>query len=897
MKYYPNSICLNSIVYSHFRGWVCVLALTIMVAQSSYSNGQSSSTKHIFGAPGYKNLTTADGKKIETSYRRLLAVTPDGKKKSLPYSTVAVIHGLFKDPAGGNGFLVLGQVSHDNHGMALIWYKDTEGTAPELLFRTHERLRKSQLAFHQTDDGNIFVISNQGLLLCFNANEKTLARYELDGYYQNPTKMFRPIEGVVSRDGSVLFYSAVDSDYEGKALRDLIRYKDGKFQKIELGETGLSSVKISSEQNLTFLLADSLKTMDIATGKVTSKSIEGPVEGGHKLVPAKIFVRKNGELVSLWRFPKSVGRSGKFSDGFLNRFAEVESGKWVLKEMGLDDLSRHWNPVFAEDKTGRCWFTGTGNGRVIVRHADGEYQNVQTKRIFDYHLIQKIEFSGEDEVLFELNRSSTKTLNIAELLSRKPKTFASWLKVESKTPLIPDLKDNLYGVSPGAESKLLKIANGKIEKIDLPSAEKWSVQSSVYITTDTENQVWLFSDAQNKVAKFDGEKWRIFAAEKRDGVDWSARQVALTETANEIKDAGGEAGTLDYSIGLVGPFQVQFGQDNQILFVSSKKRVQYFDGEKWHAPSAGNELGRTSPVGQPFFENGRIRCMDYRGDCYSMTRDQFREMENASAKRPWKKIKPEESPKSVERRDQRLAGRRYPQTLPMTGKSRPARRGNCFLVLKDNDATIARSDQAWSKISLVDTPLENGKYFEIYSTMASSFIFNIGKERYVYFPPKVDVVAEEISLGDIAKPGETVVPTFKTVPPDLKVVFRYRVADDPWSQWREEGETALLRAVATKAKHKLEVQFNFVGFLVKQKTINYEFTTTYSLQESIDEQVALLASKEFDDRVNATKKLIEFGPAVLPAIDALLESPDTETRVRAKKIATEVRAKLKPIKP
>lgn len=883
----------------------CILLISSILFPAT-SEAQSNS--HIFGAPSYTKLKTEDGKRVEIAYAGMLNVFEgeSSAKTRMGYSSISVTHGLFKDPAGGKGFLVLGQVSHDNHGMALYRYANGDSkSVPQLLIRTHERLRKSQLRFHQTNNGDIFVISNQGVLLCFKAGAKSVQRFELDGYFQNPTKMFKEIQGIVSDDGSILFYSAVDSDYEGKALRDLVRYKDGKFQKIELGENGLSSVVIPGREKLTFLLVDGIKTIDIATGKIETKPVMNPTIDGNDLIPAKIFVRKNGEMISLWRFRKTKSNwSTKFPDGFVNRFAELESGRWVLKEVGLDSLNRVWKPAFAEDSAGRCWFSGTGNGRLLVRHPSGDYQVVETKRMFDYNTIRSISFPDEKQVAFRLNSRSVKTLDVKALLARKPESFSRWLKVESKTPLIPDLNDNLYGIAR-EDGRLLKISNGQIESIDLPPLAKWDPKASVYLTTDTRSHVWLFADKQNKVAKYDGQSWTVIDGETRDGVNWTARQVALTEHAKSLDEKQPANGQTDQKsaqlaqnyVGLVGPFRAQFGPDHQVLFVNAKKRIEYFDGKKWHSPTTGREASRYAILGQPFFEEGHIRFVDYRTECYSIKPERLNELKDVNEKRPWKKISFEESKEFTKRREERLITRRNPRTLPMSGKTRPYRSGNCWLVLKDNVATIAREDQSWSKLNLVGTPLENGKYFQIYSTLTRSFIFNIGKERYVYSPPQVDVIPENVSLGEIVKPNESVVPLFRTVPENLDVIYRYRLENDPWSDWQKQGDSVLLRAVAKKGKHPLEIQFNLVEYLVDPIKINYEFTTTYSLQEKIDEQVDLLASRSFDDREFATKSLIKLGPAVLPSIQALEESPDVETRVRARKIIAAVKAKLNPIKP
>lgn len=860
-------------------GFFCLIQLTLVSDLLS----QTVARDRGFSASAFKEITLADGKKFGFRYSSIVSV--DGAvKDKFRYSIGSIGHGLFNDPKGENSFLSLGQVSYSNHGLALYRVSTDPKVRPELLIRTHERLRPTQLSFQQAPDGNVFVISNQGLLLCLKEG-KTVERYAIDGYYQDPTMMFRPIEGVVT-DTSVLFYSAIDSDFKGKALRDLIQYKDGKFKKIELGESGLSSVKIVGDNKLTFLRHDGLKSIDIETGEISTKPIEGPTFEGKKLVPAKIFVRKNGEMISLWRMPTTKGSwKKKFKGEFLNQFAEVESGKWVLKDMGLDSRSRKWTTVFAEDNAGRCWFSGTGNGRLVVRQPDGEYQAVETMRLFDNRLIEKIEFPQDkkDQVNFFLTNGQAYERSIVKMLDRRPRTYPAWVEVKSKTPLIPNASGTLYGISIGKNAKLLKVAGGKVERIELPPSSEWDSSESVYITTDTKDEVWLFSDGQDKVAKFDGSKWKTYGPKKQNGKSWTAKQVALAEQAASIADQTG-GGNSEYKIGLVGGFRVQFGPDGQVLYLNGIKRIEYFDGENWHAPTKGREVGRVSVYGQPFFEDGCIRFRDYRNK-YSMTTNQFKNMKSADGQRPWKLVGPAGSIKKYWK----------PGKLPVSGW-RAYRSGNCWLALKDNEVYIAREGQTWSKFSLFDTPIENATKFQVYSNNGTDLIFALDKERFVYSPPKI-TISPKLSLGEFDKPGANVVPEFETDPKGLATRLRYRIADDPWTGWQDSNKPIFLRAIANSGKHQVEVQINVDEHLVKSSTVNFEFTTTYSLQKHINEQVDLLSSSEFEDRDAAMKVLIGYGPAVLPTIDALSESEDTETRVRAKKIADAVRAKLNPIKP
>ena len=866
----------------------CSLTLLLLSSHAiarAKQDPQESATPSFFSQNGNRSAKLKNGDEVKVvSYGRLEIVRNDGTTEKLARPrTWHQYFAVFPDPNNENSVLALGQVSDRNTGMALHRY-DCKTLEHELLIRSHERLRPTQLSFNQLENGNILLISNQGVLMHFR-DGKHVDRMALDGFYRDPNKMFRPIQGAVSGNRAI-YFSNVAPDYSGKALRDIVVLENGKFKRLDIGNVAIGPGQLIGNQ-MKFMTQTGMLSVDITTGKVENIDAVDPEVDGKSLVPLKLFATRAGKLIGIFRKPNASSDKKDiemFSDGYYTQIAELEGSHWKLISMGLDNTIRKWSNQFGEDSEGRCWITSTLTGRVIVRQPDGKYTKIdEVKEIKDFEF-SRITFENKEanselkeHVLFWAFDRPRHMIAIEELLARQPKTFANWRRIQTRTPFIPDANGVLYAISNKAGGKLLRITDGKFEYLDLPPREKFRNTGFIYITADTDDNFWLFSDQQNRSAVLEDGKWTVF--EPTDTL--TSKQVAIEDRLKKLD------GRSDYRIGISGFFKIHFGKDRQAVFRNRQKRVAYYDGNKWHSPLEGYESGKEFARNNPFFFKDLICIEMPKQQIFGMTRENFQSLNNESDNRPWK-------PLSLSADDQQklLVKNEYqwkPSSFP-NGAKRKYQEGRYWY---SDDGTrdrlaIALRNQNWSFLELEGTPLKGLHRIHITGVQGNLFIFgsdySASKDQFAWLAPNVEINVTSKDLGEIGEPAAPTLAKFATVPSSQKVHLRYRVEDDPWSKWIPGNQPMRIRGIAKPGKHVVQVQFSLDHYLKVIETVDYEFTTTYSLQESIDREIARLSSNSFEERESATSKLTAIGPAVIQSLKSVIENSDTESKMRSKKI-------------
>ena len=878
-----NVPTMNPLVKKSLLFFAIISTLAVLATQQSH--GQATTGRF---SKSQNSLELANGKSVTIArYQRGIELKSKTESDTLfrQPSTTHRYFGIFHDKQNPNHFLALGQVSYRNTGLALHLYKN-QTDSPELLIRIHERLGPSRLSFCQTENGDIFILSQQGVVYCLR-DKKHVDRIAFDGFYQEPKKMFAKIQAVASNN-RVYFYSFVDPDHEGKALHDVIVYEDSQFKKIDLGGAKLTSIGKLAENELEFVTDQGTLTIDLAKNKVSKSIVLPPVSDGQTLIPVKLFESKKGLKLGIWRMPR--GRS--FKDGYQTQVAEIKADKWVLSGVGVDKKKSDWKNVFGEDEQGRHWISGTKNGRLIVRHPDARYQAIEKVNSLYRQEVKDISFDRSGEITFHFQgKKPLVRLTMSELTNPQPKSFPRWQKLATVTPFIPDQESNHYAITSADGGKLVKVTHGdihtksstRVSQIELPPEEKLA-RTGLYLTTDTDGNVWIFADKQNKTAVYENGEWQIFESTEST---ITSRHKAFQARGEKIGDR------TDYMIGDRRYFHVHFDTGKHILFKNQTGRVAYFDGKNWHSPNDGRETWRVTKasIKNVFFHDNKVWMKVGANKYYSLARKQFGDTRSRSRRRWQKQPAPDTAKefKVIQAMNKRKNWSPK-KPAPVSGRGYPS--GNAQLSFNAKQLSVAIQGQAWSTISLDDSPLAGSPQLRFQDLGGGMFVLSNRIDKYLYTPDKVVVEIPEPNLGIVKEPGDKLKLNFTTQPANQKVHFKYRFANDPWSDWQSPDAPAIIRGIAKKGTYSLDVQFSFDEHLLPAQSVTYEFTTDYSMQEKIDAQVANLSSRVFDERESAMKNLMEFGPAALPTIQELAEGSNVELKVRAKKILKTILKKM-----
>lgn len=828
-------------------------------------------------APGYREVKLDNGSVISINhYKGMKWVGAGGKDIKYTRAKGASLRhlALFPGKNAKNSFFSLAQVSDRNTGLALHRF-DGPDKEPELLIRIHERLRASELSFLQLENGNIIVVSNQGLLMCLR-DAKTVDRLALDGYYQDPNKMFQQIHFVAGVNNRVLFFSNVSPQFEGKALRRMIVYDSGEFA--ELDEEPLVGPFKVLDEKLVSLSQTGFKRLDLATFKISERPILAPIVDGVALEPCNFFETKQGELISTWQKPFRERRTKQqmFQNGFYSLLANLRGDEWELSSVGLDSKDVVWKTQFAEDPKGRCWFSGSRNQRIVVRDTDGRFEpvaGINTLRDF----VNRFEFENGVVRVFH-NPTHFDEFVIDELLGSSEAQGARWVKLRTRTPIVLDGLGNGVAILADEVGKILRVNSQGVSKIEMPQDPLIRQPGNSYVTADTRGNIWLFSDRVDRASVYEDGQWTIYKSGLNEGSNKTARHLALEAQLDKLTrnepfqiDPNNQRGN-----------RIVFGPDRQIVYRSSYRKLVYFDGERWHDPGKQSKEPKYV-MGNPFFHGDKVCFRETHHDCYGMNRSGFQSMKRSTDVRPWQKIEYESTAeyRSLVKRNS------WSPPEPPFGKSRKHTGG--WTSQAKNRLAVSIDRGPWSVLDLQQTPMEDNRYVVLETTGDGFLAFKSNSIRYVYHVPQLVVTSKNRQLGDVAKPWARLPIQFDVEPDDVVLKAKYRIGNDPWSNWVDPKKGVILRGLANQGEYSLEVKFGAVNEITSTPVLKYRFTTSYSLNLQINDLITQLDDQSFEAREDATKKLIRIGPACIDVLESVPGHSSVEVKMRTRKILDVIR--------
>lgn len=397
-----------------------------------------------------------------------------------------------------------------------------------------------------------------------------------------------------------------------------------------------------------------------------------------------------------------------------------------------------------------------------------------------------------------------------------------------------------------------------------------------YLSTDSAGGIWLFPrHSQENTACYDGQQWRIYRADHTH----SSQEIAFqAQVAKGEHYRVGSPADPDYPI---------FTRDGRILFAVDK-RLHYFDGKTWYAPSGDAEVRQYQVEDRPVFQDGRVT-IRVNGQCLQMANDAWSTPVAEGARRPWQEI-PCAPP--LRPAPQNIA---EPNNCPLPASETVWKFQADRWTWVGNATTLAVSPgQDWITLPIAGTPLAGARQItEIVTDPHGRWFFgeNSGPPyRYsVYQAEQLVVQPGPANLGLVNRPFASLQPAWQANRPPADLRLRYRVDDGPWSALGPCGPIAP-GPVATRGRHRLRIELVGRHQLLRTASLTYEFEAGYDLAQFIAGLVTQLGADQFADREQANRELIRLGPPVLPYLTAATTSKDPEIRSRAGEVLAAVQS-------
>lgn len=112
------------------------------------------------------------------------------------------------------------------------------------------------------------------------------------------------------------------------------------------------------------------------------------------------------------------------------------------------------------------------------------------------------------------------------------------------------------------------------------------------------------------------------------------------------------------------------------------------------------------------------------------------------------------------------------------------------------------------------------------------------------------------------------------------VQFRYRHDDGRWSRWLLEGAEVDLGTRHPQGKHSITAELHSSARWLPQHSLEYTYDVGYDITPDIDKWVEQLSSDDFQDREEASQKLVAFGDGIHTLLESRAATAGAETQIR-----------------
>lgn len=784
---------------------------------------------------------------------------------------------VFPDPRNEGGLRVVGETEQG----PCVW-QFREGIWEEMA-QIADRIERPFC--HQAADGALWIHSWDGVIYSVTGKQAVGYTYSnrVDKSGHSYT-YYNPLALAESAGGTMGFHSHFGSSQEGRVLDHLLFFRKGAWEKIAYGdEMHPGGICFPADDRAVVASEKGLTDFNLAAAPAEGRTIAPPGGlGDGSQRPCFLTRLTNGTLVTLWCPTGGSGWTGKpaYPDGSFSRIVEYDGTKWTVIPEGVDpvawDFFQYIRP-FTEDGDGGFWL-GTAGGGLMYRSPKGQWQRLDWRVGVPSHSPLQMRM-GADRVLWVVDRNGTcAAVDTQKALSSSPAATA-WQQETLRSKLRKRKDGLLCALSDEQGGSVVTFtAKGK-EFNKIPVTGRIPLESVFYMTLDSEDGVWLFSDiTQRKAGHFDGKTWTFYEPDSNRGLPFHCKEIAFQ--AQLPKGETFRIGTPDDC------YYPSFTRDGRIVFKNEWGRVCYYDGKQWHAPYGANEIGTSTLSRHPFFHEGKVTiCHEQK--TFQMDDDQWTKDIDDRAARPWKEVDP--VPYPFEKKPKDASPARTPPGCPIEANKAWWRlETEGWSWVGGGDRMACSPGTGWIAIPLEGSPLAGGQTVTaVLSDAAGRWFFELSGDRpskyALYQAQALAVENGQPDLGTIDKPFTTLKPPWRTARDRKDLLCRYRIDDGDWSALPAGGEVEL-GGSAVKGKHRLDVEIFGRNELIRGPLLSYGFEVAFDGKALVDGWIRQLGASSHAEREKAAADLKRFGAAAIPALKAALAGDDPEVVTRAREI-------------
>lgn len=854
--------------------------------------GQEKASKENASIKAFSSQRILDATRLSNGKPLLLyrqKATNEDETPAYERGSIKRFERLFDHPTDPDGQLGISWLDADKkNGMGIYSFRD--GVTK---FETHISERIRQPSFFQSEAGDIFIGSRNGVIYWIKPDKSRL-RFQLplpEGQEPEPNKVFREIQ-FTSFPGSnvVCAYSIADPRYHPRALYEIaVADPEKGWRTVDLGRQATGPAVMTSPTELKMLRYDRWLNIDLAKSEFTETKFEIPNEGDSKVKPMLVTRTIDGTLLSIWR---RHYRSYKpddldpFENGFYQRICQWndDENKWDVVQGKNRGISKELPQAI--DKDGG-WWLGTSEGTLLHRDNEGEFRELGYQYGIATDSIGRVKIDRQNRLWLFGNVPIE--IDMAALRAAEPVSSPEWRELYSKIPIGISRLAPFRTVSPAVTPENKVICFDDVDRsYDLPSADVFPITGRQLITfEDNQGRPWLVSTGDEEkflLAGFIDGAWKIIDVDKVEGQGWLESIAQWLSQNNHVHP-------IDYLGTKVG-----FGPEGRIA-VMLKSELKLFDGKNWSSTPIPSTAGRYRQRGQTIeFRIDRMRIWVSRYLAFDLANHHWKDV-SSNIKELWETVNEPVGLSSNYRERREASNQRLANT--------PLKDSGAWLYSDEfryaqflPDKVSLYDGHHWTTVPTSGSPLAARRSI---SSMArhrnGHWIFRMstasGNSRYIVYRPKVtEVSVAEKSLGDQANSEAELNPTWVSPTPLADLKLRYQVDNGSWSDWQPSSNPILPGAVVPQGEHQLRVELHCPDQMLSTEPLEYNFNVTYDLTSELESLLNKLSSMDFEEREQAEKSLAEKGEHIIELLSSRYENEkDPNTRAAIGRILSVLKGK------